>query len=117
MRGRTVALLGFDHVGGTRFAEGEQPGVARASQLLALDVEQSAARADYVVVMLHAGTEYVAAPSCRQREFARSAIEAGADVVIGHHSHVLQPWERYRGGLILYSLGNFVFDPWRRPCT
>ena len=69
-------------------------------------MEQAAARADYVVVLLHAGTEYVATPSGRQRKFARSAIEA----VIGHHPHVLQPWERYRDGLILYSLGNFVFD-------
>ena len=110
MRGQTVALLGFNHVAGTRFAEGEKPGAARASPLLALDVEQAAARAEYVVVMLHAGTEYVAVPSGRQREFARSAIEAGADVVIGHHPHVLQPWERYRDGLVLYSLGNFVFD-------
>jgi len=38
------------------------------------------------------------------------AIEAGADLVIGHHPHVVQPYEKYKNGWIFYSLGNFVFD-------
>jgi poly-gamma-glutamate synthesis protein (capsule biosynthesis protein) len=46
----------------------------------------------------------------RQRALAHAAIDAGAKIVIGHHSHVIQPIEEYHGGVIAYSLGNFVFD-------
>ena len=110
VEGVRVALLGFDDIGETRFAAGDQPGVARAAQASLAAIERAAALADYVIVSLHAGAEYSPQPTAWQREFARGAIDAGADVVIGHHPHVLQPWERYAGGLIIYSLGNFVFD-------
>ncbi len=109
-RGATVAMLGFDDIGQTRVATADGPGVAAASDGMAAAITAAGARADYVVVMLHAGYEYQAVPSQRQRSLAHLAIDAGADLVIGAHPHVLQPWERYRGGLILYSLGNFVFD-------
>ncbi|MFH0987513.1 MAG: CapA family protein, partial [Patescibacteria group bacterium] len=46
----------------------------------------------------------------RQIEFARNAIDAGADLIIGHHPHVIQKIEKYKGKYIIYSLGNFVFD-------
>lgn len=68
--------------------------------------------ADFVVVSLHAGTEYADEPDAYQIESARAAIDAGADLVIGHHPHVVQRVECYRGRYILYSLGNFVFDQW-----
>jgi poly-gamma-glutamate capsule biosynthesis protein CapA/YwtB (metallophosphatase superfamily) len=67
-------------------------------------------QASYIVVAMHAGDEYTSEPRAAQVQFARAAIDAGADVVIGSHPHWLQPVERYRGGLIFYSLGNFVFD-------
>ncbi|MEE8337130.1 MAG: CapA family protein [Dehalococcoidia bacterium] len=108
--GITVALLGFDDIGETRFAEGDGAGVARASLTNEPEIALAATWADYVIVSLHAGTEYSPEPTSWQRALARNAIDAGADVVIGHHPHVLQPWERYNGGLIIYSLGNFVFD-------
>jgi len=71
----------------------------------------SAARkvADYVVVSFHWGTENVSVPKPYQVTTAHRAIDAGADVVIGHHPHVLQGIERYKNGVILYSLGNFAF--------
>jgi poly-gamma-glutamate synthesis protein (capsule biosynthesis protein) len=62
------------------------------------------------VVSLHAGTEYQEEPTALQRELAHAAVDAGADLVLGHHPHVLQGIERYKGALIAYSLGNFVFD-------
>lgn len=65
---------------------------------------------DVVVVSMHAGTEYETAPGRAQKDFARAAIDAGASLVIGHHPHVVQTAEKYNGGYILYSLGNFVFD-------
>ena len=46
----------------------------------------------------------------KQIEYAKSAIDAGASVVVGHHPHILQKTEIYKKGLIFYSLGNFIFD-------
>lgn len=77
---------------------------------MAQDVAQLKTSADVIIVSMHAGVEYADQPSARQKEFARAAITAGASLVIGHHPHVVQPLEQYRGGYILYSLGNFIFD-------
>lgn len=74
-------------------------------------------RADVVIVSMHHGIEYMRAPSAAQMVFARMAIDAGAAVVIGHHPHVRQPVERYRNGIICYSLGNLVFDQFQRQET
>jgi poly-gamma-glutamate synthesis protein (capsule biosynthesis protein) len=110
-RGQRVAFLGYSGVDESGFASDGTPGVARASvETIQADVREARSKADYVVVVIHAGIEYTHEPSAWQRELAHAAIDAGADVVIGHHPHVLQPLERYRDGLILYSLGNFVFD-------
>lgn len=65
---------------------------------------------DIVIVSMHSGTEYKATPNTRQQRFARAAIDAGAAIVIGHHPHVVQTVEKYKGKWIIYSLGNFVFD-------
>jgi hypothetical protein len=66
--------------------------------------------ADRVVVQYHGGDEFVPLPSRRQIRLLRSMIDWGADVVICHHAHVVQPYEQYRSGLIFYGLGNFIFD-------
>lgn len=79
-----------------------------------LDVAQMARRADAVIVSMHAGVEYSPSPNAQQVEFARAAIDAGARVVVGHHPHVTQSWERYGNGAIFYSLGNLVFDQFQR---
>ena len=88
-----------------------KPGIAWAedSRVVA-GVAASAEQAEIVVVLFHFGNEFQSVPSTRQRELARMAINAGADLVIGSHPHVLQQVEEYGGGLIAYSLGNFVFD-------
>ncbi len=65
---------------------------------------------DFVVVTMHAGTEYTRKPNQSQIDFARAAIDAGADMVIGHHPHWVQTIETYNGKYIFYSLGNFIFD-------
>jgi hypothetical protein len=65
---------------------------------------------DLVVVVVHWGTEYADAPHDWQIDAAHDFVDAGADVVVGHHPHVLQGIERYKGGVIAYSLGNFVFQ-------
>jgi poly-gamma-glutamate capsule biosynthesis protein CapA/YwtB (metallophosphatase superfamily) len=74
-------------------------------------------RADVVIVSMHHGVEYRTKPTQAQIAFAHAAIDAGAALVIGHHPHVVQATETYRGGLIFYSLGNFIFDQYQRPET
>ncbi len=78
------------------------------------DVAELRKRADVVVVSMHAGIEFLARPTQQQTAFAHAAIDAGARIVVGHHPHVVQPWERYRDGVIFYSLGNLVFDQFQR---
>ena len=77
--------------------------------------EARRAGADLVFVSYHGGVEYQPRPTADARAFARACIDAGADAVIGHHPHVAQGVEWYRGHPIFYSLGNFVFkqfEPW-----
>ena len=81
------------------------------------DIAQMLGRADVVVVSMHAGLEYSLRPNKQQMDFARAAIDSGAAVVVGHHPHVVQPWQRYRDGVIFYSLGNLVFDQFQRQET
>ena len=66
--------------------------------------------ANYIIITLHWGEEYVPQPAPWQIEFAHKLIDRGADIILGHHPHVLQPIEVYKGKLITYSLGNFVSD-------
>ncbi|MCC6363568.1 MAG: CapA family protein [Bryobacterales bacterium] len=77
---------------------------------VARDVKDLRGRCDVVIVSMHAGYEYHVRPNPQQMSFARAAIDAGASIVVGHHPHVVQPVEEFKGGLILYSLGNLVFD-------
>lgn len=65
---------------------------------------------DFIVVMSHWGEEYEDFENEHQRAQAHSFIDAGADLIIGHHPHVIQPIEIYKNKAIFYSLGNFIFD-------
>jgi len=76
---------------------------------------RAAGRADLVVVSVHGGVEYADAPPASYRAFLEGLIDAGADLVLGHHPHVLQPVLWRRGKPIVPSLGNFIFHqalPW-----
>ena len=70
---------------------------------------------DFVVVNFHWGTEKASKPNSVQKEYAYLAIDNGADLVIGHHPHVLQGVEEYKGKYILYSLANFCFGGNKNP--
>lgn len=65
--------------------------------------------ADKVIVTVHWGAEQVYLPKTADVVMARSIIDAGADLVIGHHSHCIQPYEVYKGKYIFYGLGNCIF--------
>ena len=94
------------------------PRIALADPLvMKRDVIALRKRCDVVIVSMHGGVEYQPKPSQAQIAFAHAAIDAGATLVIGHHPHVVQPSEKYRDGLIYYSLGNFVFDQYQREAT
>ena len=67
------------------------------------------AGAEVIICAFHWGVEGSYRPTADQKKFAKAAIDAGADIVYGHHPHVLQPIEEYNGGYICYSLGNFSF--------
>lgn len=70
---------------------------------------------DHIVILsLHWGEEYLTTPSAEQVQWAHDFVEAGASLIVGHHPHVLQGFERYKGALIAYSLGNFLFDSWQQ---
>jgi len=74
------------------------------------DIKSARKDADMVVVSLHWGVEYADDPTPAQRETAHALVDAGADLILGHHPHTLQGVEIYRNAVIAYSLGNFVFD-------
>ncbi|RJO58932.1 CapA family protein [Candidatus Parcubacteria bacterium] len=77
------------------------------------EVKKAKAKGGLVIVSMHAGNEYTLRITNQQRNFARAAVDAGADLVIGHHPHWVQPIEIYKTKPIFYSLGNLVFDqPW-----
>ena len=64
----------------------------------------------YIIVCPHWGIEHTTQPTPWQRRHAHALIDAGADIIIGHHTHTLQSIERYKEKPIYYSIGNFIFD-------
>lgn len=68
------------------------------------------AGADVMIFIFHWGNEYITIPSINQRHLAYKLIDCGVTLVVGHHPHVIQPYEKYKEGHIFYSLGNFCFD-------
>jgi poly-gamma-glutamate capsule biosynthesis protein CapA/YwtB (metallophosphatase superfamily) len=106
-----VAFLGFSDVRPLGFDAGpDRPGATPAfPEYIRADVRAARRRADVVVAYFHWGVERATRPNARQRSLAQIALDAGAQVVLGSHPHVLQPIERTRNRLVAWSLGNFVF--------
>lgn len=103
------AVSGFDTASWT--AGPSSPGLAWAEpQQIKADVSALRDQVDLVIVLLHSGYEYQAAPSDPQRAAAYAAIDGGADLVIGHHAHILQGIEWYKDGVIAYGTANFAFE-------
>jgi hypothetical protein len=89
----------------------EEPAYAEGYRdTILADVRAARAATDSVVVSLHWGDEFIDRPSPEERDLAHAIMDAGADLIIGHHPHVLRGVERYGRGYIVYSLGNFVCD-------
>ena len=79
------------------------------SSVIEKRVREASVWSDFQIVYWHGGTEYATAPSEWQKRASHKIVDAGADLVIGAHSHVLQPMEYYKGVRIVYSLGNFCY--------
>ena len=109
---RNGVTIGFAGYTAGRIAVPGGAGVNRlVEEDIVLDIASLAGRCDHIAVSLHWGTEMAYYPSPRQIDLAHRLIDAGATLVLGHHSHTMQAIERYHGGLIAYSLGMFQFDP------
>jgi poly-gamma-glutamate synthesis protein (capsule biosynthesis protein) len=80
-------------------------------------IENTRPQVDWVIVNIHWGNEYQHNRSLNQQSIGRELIDSGADVIIGHHPHVVQGIEIYKNRPIFYSLGNFVFDQYFSPDT
>lgn len=74
------------------------------------DIKNIRDSVDFVILSLHWGYEYIPFPSPEQIEIGRKLIDCGADIILGHHAHVVQGYEIYKGRTIIYGLGNFIFD-------
>lgn len=110
--GTTIAMLGYTEFYKGATATEKRAGYTKyAIDSIAKDIADARAQgADIVVVSLHWGTEYQPHPNETQKTMGHAIIDAGADVIIGHHPHVVEDYEEYNGKHIFYSLGNFVFD-------
>lgn len=87
------------------------PAVARFDdETLKTDIAQAKELSDFLVVSFHWGDEYRTKRNAEQERVAKLSIDAGADIIVGHHPHVVEEVEEYNGGWIAYSLGNFIFD-------
>ncbi len=118
-RGVTVGFLAYCDPRSPKGCNGRDrrqlPRPYRATDAaLERDIAAARPQVDVLVVSLHWGSEGQEAPEARQVELGRHIIDLGADVVAGHHPHAQQPAELYGRGVILYSMGNFVFDQYAR---
>jgi len=111
-RGLRIALLGYNEFMPRSFeADYDAPGSAWSEdeQVVAdIKAARSVFKADLVIPVMHWGWENEPVANARQRQLARTMVDAGADAVIGGHPHVSQDIEHYQGKPIIYSVGNFV---------
>ncbi len=111
--GLRIALLAYTALASLT-AGPDSPGhTAWGYDVLKRDIAALPADIDLLIVSQHAGVEYNPGSTAQQRAFAQRAVELGADIVLGHHPHVLEPVEIVQGAVVCHSLGNLVMDqPW-----
>lgn len=115
IRGTRLAFFAYTDLGPKSWlANKDEIGIALVSEnnleRVKADIKLAKELADIVVVSFHSGEEYQEEPTLSQTTFSRAFIDAGADIVVNHHSHIIQESEEYHSGDIFYGLGNFVFD-------
>ncbi|KAM3114434.1 CapA family protein [Phormidesmis sp. 146-33] len=109
VKGQRIAYLGY-YDGDFQTAGDSTPGTNEGQQdRIAADIKAIRDQVDWVVVNYHWGVELAKYPTDAQMDLAHFTIDQGADLVVGHHPHILQGAEIYKGRPIVYSLGNFIF--------
>ena len=96
----TIGFLGFDFI---TYPKLDPPDIITL-------VKKYSPTVDWLIVSLHWGNEYLPNPEKWRQVLARQLIDAGADIIHGHHPHVWQNYEIYKDKPIFYSFGNFIFD-------
>lgn len=114
--GVRFGFVSLGQINSMAFAGEEQPGIAELNETnLYAAIAAARELSDVVIVMPHWGPEYSVSPNWSQRSLARSAVEAGADLVVGNHTHVVQAVQEIDGITVFYGLGSLVFDQnWSR---
>lgn len=111
-KGIRFGFLGYNAIG--KIEQGVD--LDNLKQQMASEISALKKDAQVIIISIHWGEENSYTPNSLQTELAHYAIDQGADLVVGHHPHVLQPIEEYHGKYIAYSLGNFSFggnfNPW-----
>ena len=113
INGQTFAIFAATRVSPSAnwYAGKNHPGILQTYDATTLnkEIEDANGKYDHVIVFVHWGVERVEIPEDYQRSLAKGYIDAGADLIIGAHPHVLQGFEYYKGVPICYSLGNYLF--------
>jgi poly-gamma-glutamate capsule biosynthesis protein CapA/YwtB (metallophosphatase superfamily) len=117
--GAKIALLSFGQFGKGDFeATDKKVGIAIISEdLLKKSIDLAKINNDIIIVTFHFGDEYQKTQNLYQEKYSKMAIDFGADLIVGHHPHVVQPLIQYKNVYIAYSLGNFIFDQYFSPET
>lgn len=120
VKGKTFAFLGYDEFAYIYYSNSYKRRFVATDNLAGTaplrldyiieDVKKIREEVDYVVVSLHWGTEESNKINSTQKEIAHKLIDNGVDIILGHHPHVIQPIEVYKGKPIIYSMGNYIFD-------
>ncbi|MBU1076506.1 MAG: CapA family protein, partial [Spirochaetes bacterium] len=117
VRGSLIGFLGFSKTYTAAYYAGKnRAGITSGGEgnILKL-VKENSKKVDILIVSFHWGKEYTWKPGSFQISLARRIIKNGAKAVLGHHPHCIQPVEKYKDGIIAYSLGNFAFGSFGRP--
>ena len=113
VKGIRIAILAYCDVptSSPLYAGENCPGVAPMRRAFILgDIAGARQKCDVIIVCMHWGQENIDSPAPKYRQIGREMIAAGANIIVGHHPHVLQGIERVGAGVIAYSLGNFTFS-------
>jgi len=104
----THAVFGNERLNGSALLE---------KKLIIKDIENYKHNVDLIVINLHWGDEEIKYPKANDIDIAHSLIDAGADLIVGHHAHVIQSIEKYKGKYIFYGIGNFIFPDFNVPSS
>jgi poly-gamma-glutamate capsule biosynthesis protein CapA/YwtB (metallophosphatase superfamily) len=111
IQGIRFAVISLGEIEPMAFASEDSPGIGvLTEENLRSAIAAAREVGDVVIVLPHWGPEYSVDPNYRQLDFARIAVESGADLVVGNHTHTVQAYETINGVLVFYGLGNFMFD-------